>query len=110
MKWGTAGRDRHSEEETEMRMTVNRRERAIVDAAREVDRLQVKRDKALERYGERYRLLRAKSEKEIADLDREIQAAKDALGTFVTGGQEDVSGPPRIMEPLLESLGARSER
>jgi hypothetical protein len=73
-----------------MRMSVTKRERAIVEAARDVQRLQDKRQKMKAQYAERLKRLESEFHARIVESDREIQAAKEALRTFTDGGQEVV--------------------
>jgi hypothetical protein len=80
-----------------MRMSVTKRERAIVEAARDVQRLQDKRRKLKESYTERLKKLEGDFAARIIEVDREIQAAKEALRTFTDGGQE-------VVEPELETV------
>jgi hypothetical protein len=81
-----------------MRMTITKRERAIVEAARDVQRLQNKRQKLKESYTARLKKLEGAFAEQIIVIDREIQAAKEALRTFTDGGVETVA------EPELETV------
>jgi hypothetical protein len=81
-----------------MRMSVTKRERAIVEAARDVQRLQDKRLKLKTQYTERLKKLEGAFAEQIIVIDREIQAAKEALRTFTDGGVETVA------EPELETV------
>jgi hypothetical protein len=80
-----------------MRMTITKRERAIVEAARDVQRLQDKRLKLKTSYTERLKKLEGAFAEQIIVIDREIQAAKEALRTFTDGGVE-------VVEPELETV------
>jgi hypothetical protein len=80
-----------------MRMSVTKRERAIVEAAREVQRLQDKRQKMKDSYTARLKKLEGAFAEQIIVIDREIQAAKEALRTFTDGGVE-------VVEPELETV------
>jgi hypothetical protein len=80
-----------------MRMSVTKRERAIVEAARDVQRLQDRRRKLKEQYTARLKKLEGAFAEQIIVIDREIQAAKEALRTFTDGGVE-------VVEPELETV------
>ncbi len=79
-----------------MRMVVNKRERAIVEAARDVQQLQDKREKLKAQYTERLKKLEGDFAGKVIAIDREIQAAKDALRTFTDGGQELIELEPTV--------------
>jgi hypothetical protein len=78
-----------------MRMAVTKRERAIVEAARVVQRLQDRRIKLRLLHRERLERLESKFSEDLLAIDREIEAAKDALRTFTDAGQETVADNPK---------------